>query len=427
MQYRLRRAGLVGVLFSMLVVVLGWAAAQEAPRLQAGDFVAVCGDSITEQKQYSVFIEDYLLMCQPAARLRAMQAGWGGEVAHGFLPRMERDVLALHPTVLTTCYGMNDGGYGPFVEDRGKLYRDTHKTIIQEARKAGVRLIVIGSPGCVDSYAFRNDPNAAQVYNTTLGKLRDIAREVAAEEKVAFADVHAAMMDVMAAAKAKYGPAYHLAGADGVHPWQNGQLVMAYAFLKALGCDGDVGTISLDLAAGKAEATPGHQVLSCANGAVEVESTRYPFCFFGDPASPSATRGVLEFLPFNDDLNRFRLVVKGADAAARYQVTWGEAGKEFSGADLARGINLAAEFLDNPFCAPFQKAEQTIRQQQDYETPLTKVLLHSLPQYREVAPEESAALDRVAAAAIARDQALAEASSAAVVPVRHLLKVEVIR
>ena len=426
MQHRLRRAGLVGVLFSMLVVVAGWAAAQEAPALQAGDFVAVCGDSITEQKQYSVFIEDYLLMCQPAARLRAMQAGWGGEVAHGFVPRMGRDVLALRPTALTTCYGMNDGGYGPFVEDRGKLYRDTHKAIIQEARKAGVRLIVIGSPGCVDSNTFGNDPNAAQVYNTTLGKLRDIAREVAAEEKVGFADVHAAMMDVMAKAKAKYGPAYHLAGNDGVHPWQNGQLVMAYAFLKALGCDGDIGTISLDLAAGKAEATPGHRILSCTNSTVEVESTRYPFCFFGDPASPSATRGVLEFLPLNDELNRFRLVVKGADAAARYRVTWGEVGKEFSGADLARGINLAAEFLDNPFCGPFQKAEQAIRQQQDYETLLTKVLLHLLPQYKDVAPAESAALDRVAAAAIVRDQALTEASSAAVVPVRHVLKVEAI-
>jgi lysophospholipase L1-like esterase len=416
----------VSVLFSAVVLLLGWAAAQQIPALQLGDFVAVCGDSITEQKQYSVFIEDYLLMCQPAAKLRAMQAGWGGEVAHGFLPRMERDVLALHPTVLTTCYGMNDGGYGPFVEDRGKLYRDTHRKIVEAARQTGVRLIVIGSPGCVDSNTFRNDPNAAEVYNATLGKLRDIAQEVATEQKVGFADVHSAMMDVMAKAKAKCGPAYHLAGADGVHPWQNGQLVMAYAFLKALGCNGDVGTITLDLPAGKAEATAGHQVISCADGTVELESTRYPFCFFGDPASPSATRGVLEFLPFNEDLNRLQLVVKGADAAARYRVTWGDAGKEFSGADLARGINLAAEFLDNPFSAPFQKVEQTIRQQQEYETTLTKVLLHYLPQYKDAAPEESATLDRVAAAAVARDQALATASSAAVVPVRHTLKVEII-
>ena len=52
------------------------------------------------------------------------------------------------------------------------------------------------------------------------------------------------MEDVMTKAKAKYGKQYALAGeADGVHPDENGHLVMAYAFLKALGCDGDIGTI----------------------------------------------------------------------------------------------------------------------------------------------------------------------------------------
>ena len=38
--------------------------------LQKGDSVAVIGDSITEQRLYSMYIEDYLLMCQPAADLR---------------------------------------------------------------------------------------------------------------------------------------------------------------------------------------------------------------------------------------------------------------------------------------------------------------------------------------------------------------------
>src|SRR4051812_11218715 len=63
-------------------------AADEKPAagggLKAGDYVAIIGDSITEQKQYSVFIEDYLTMCRPAADLRATQFGWGGETAPGF-------------------------------------------------------------------------------------------------------------------------------------------------------------------------------------------------------------------------------------------------------------------------------------------------------------------------------------------------------
>ena len=44
-----------------------------AENLKPGDFVAVIGDSITEQKDYSVNIENYLLMCQPVTGLKAMQ------------------------------------------------------------------------------------------------------------------------------------------------------------------------------------------------------------------------------------------------------------------------------------------------------------------------------------------------------------------
>jgi hypothetical protein len=114
----------------------------------------------------------------------------------------------------------------------------------------------------------------------------------------------------MTQAKAKYGKQYHVGGSDGIHPAANGQLVMAYAFLKALGCSGDIGTITLDLAAKSAQATAGYKILSVTDGAIEVESSRYPFCFFGDPARPESTRGIIEFIPFNEELNRYRLVVK---------------------------------------------------------------------------------------------------------------------
>ena len=69
------------------------------------------------------------------------------------------------------------------------------------------------------------------------------------EEGVVFANVLDPMIDVMTKAKAKYGHDYHLAGGDGVHPDRNGHLVMAYAFLKALGCDGNIGSITVDLTA----------------------------------------------------------------------------------------------------------------------------------------------------------------------------------
>ena len=390
--------------------------------LQKGDSVAVIGDSITEQRLYSMYIEDYLLMCQPAADLRVTQFGWGGETAPGFANRMENDCLRFKPSVATTCFGMNDGGYSPMDAGKGKRYHDAQKSIVTKLKAAGARFIVVGSPGCVDSDRFRN----AAMYNPTLAALRDIAKQVAEEEGVAFANVHDPMISVMAQAKAKYGKDYHVGGGDGVHPDRNGQLVMAYAFLKGLGCSGNIGTITVNLGDNKAEATEGHKVLGCQDGCFEVESSRYPFCFFGDPATPGSTRGVLEFLPFNQELNRFQLVVKNA-AADRVKITWGKDSKEFAAADLAKGINLAAEFLDNPFAEAFKAVEGKISEQQGMEVDLDKRLIHDLPGYGRLVPDEKPSLDRIADALVKRDVTAREASAAAVKPVRHTLKIEAVK
>src|SRR5215475_5584032 len=56
--------------------------------LQRGDRLAICGDSITEQKMYSRIMEDYLTMCVPELKITVRQYGWSGERAPGFLARM---------------------------------------------------------------------------------------------------------------------------------------------------------------------------------------------------------------------------------------------------------------------------------------------------------------------------------------------------
>jgi hypothetical protein len=201
---------------------------------------------------------------------------------------------------------------------------------------------------------------------------------------------------------------------------------MAYAFLKGLGCNGEIGEVRVDLGSKKAEATAGHKVLAVKEGTVEIESSKYPFCFYGDPKSPSATSGVIEFLPFNQELNRFRLVVTGT-TSEKTKVTWGEKSKEYTSAELGQGINLAAEFLDNPFSKPFAQVQQAIRTQQNVETPLIKSLLHNLPQYVEFAPDETATIERLASRLLEKDKTLRDASSAAVVPVKHTIRIEAVK
>lgn len=416
---------IVPSLLALGLAVLTSLHAQKAAELQSGDLVAICGDSITEQKLYSLYMAAYFLLCQPAPKLEAMQFGWGGETASGLLGRVTNDVLPFKPTVATTCYGMNDGGYREVSDSTVESYRKNMDGIVKKLKDGGVRFIVVGGPGAVDTATFKRPGATPQVYNDTLAALSLAAKEVAASNGVAYADVHGAMMAAMVKAKAKNGEAYLIGGGDGVHPGNNGHLAMAYAFLKALGCSGDVGTFTVDLKSGEATAQGGHKILSASAGVVEIESTQYPFCFTGDQSAPNSTAGMLEFIPFNQELNRLTLVVKNAPSE-KLKVTWGAESGEFTKEQLAAGVNLAAEFLKNPFSEPFAKAELAIKQQQEFETTAIKGVITSLPRMKSRLPAEAATFDKLRENVSTLETAFRKASQATVVPVKHTLKIEAI-
>src|SRR6266487_6078862 len=132
--------------------------------LEPGDRLAICGDSITEQKMYSRLMEDYLTMCVPELNVSVRQYGWGGERAPGFLARMTNDCLRFKPTIATTCYGMNDHEYRSYEERIGQTYREKSTAIVEAFKAAGTR-VVLGSPGCV---GLRKDWDAASVESKNL-------------------------------------------------------------------------------------------------------------------------------------------------------------------------------------------------------------------------------------------------------------------
>jgi lysophospholipase L1-like esterase len=416
----------------LLAAALSPLAAQAAdPILKPGDTLAICGDSITEQKLYSAFIEDYLLMCKPVADARTVQFGWGGSSVKHFLSgKLQPEVLRFKPTVVTTCWGMNDGQYRALVPEVAENYRSNTQTILDNFKNAGVRTVILGSPGVVDSDTYnKGGSDAAKIYNETLAALADVDKQLAAKNNIPFADVHAAMMDAMTKAKAKYGPKYHVAGPDGVHPAPNGHLVMAYAFLKAMNVDGNIGTITVDFKTHTASVTAGHMLAGGGAGALkddtlEIESSRYPFCFTGDPALPASTRGIIEFFPFNQELNRFTLIVNNAPADG-CAITWGKTTRTFPADQLARGINLAAEFLDNPFVEQFEKVHAAVVAQQSFETNLFKNYMTNIDNLKSLAAEEDKPLfDRILQNAMRKDRDLHTAAADLVIPIKHTLKIE---
>src|SRR3954468_22010393 len=138
-----------------------------ASKLRAGDFVAVCGDSITEQKLYCRFVEEYLLMCKPQPNLRTMQLGWNGETSWGFFSKMPNEALRFDPSAVTICFGMNDGGDAQVVPNYER-YGKSLTGIVRAFKSDGVRLIVLGSPGVVDTQTFWGGAEVAAKYNPIL-------------------------------------------------------------------------------------------------------------------------------------------------------------------------------------------------------------------------------------------------------------------
>ena len=392
---------------------------------QPGARLAVCGDSITEQHFYSRFLELYFTACMPELKVRQCHWGRGGDTAKNFSSRMENSLREFQPTVVTFCFGMNDGLYKEFDPAVGKIYGDSLRGMVNSLAAKGATVFV-GGPGVVDSRYYTRTPgeNPAGIYNATLGQLDAIAKTVAEEAKMPHIPVHDTMMEAMAKAKAALGADYPVAGKDGIHPLLNGHVIMAYAFLKAMGMNGDLGTITVDLK-GTSAATGGHKVLSGNGGTVEVESSRYPFCFTGDEKSPDGTRSMLPFVPFNQDLNRLTLVVRNL-GAERGQVTWGGASKTFSRQELEQGINLAAAFPENPFSGPFDKLDKEIFQKQVFERQLMWAL-NDMPMMQDGMASDAeglAALENVRKAIWENQAEWEKRVQALFVPVKHTLAVQ---
>jgi lysophospholipase L1-like esterase len=404
--------------------------------LKEGDRLAICGDSITEQKMYSRIMEDYLTMCVPELRISVRQYGWSGEKAPGFLARMTNDCLRFDPTVATTCYGMNDCEYRPFEDRIGNTYY-TNSVAIVEAFKAHHVRVILGSPGDISKVPPWTHSGSVTVeqLNSNLCNLRNLDVEIAKKERVRFADVFWPMITGDFEGRQKYGPDYGIPGNDGVHPHWAGHTVMAYAYLKAMGLDGNIGTFTIDLKRNTAKVSSGHKVLSAKAGEYEFESFRYPFCACepegqthsypacdkDDVNSDNTVLSGMTLVPFNQDLNRLMLVAKNG-GAANYEVTWGGESKTFSAAQLAQGINLAAEFPANPFNAAFAKVDAAVAAKQAYETKEIKDYFRQTDN-RSSMEAVTAQTDKVVEKTEGEREVLAKAVVDAFVPVTHVIRI----
>jgi len=164
--------------------------ANQPSLLKPGDRLAICGDSITEQRMYSRMIETYLTVCVPTLRVTTRQFGWSGEKLDGFQRRMTNDVLRFAPTIATLCYGMNDHLYRPYEPEIGARYESNLTAVVRSFHNHGAR-VVIGSPGCVGKMPswVKEARGTVADLNLNLATLRNFGIAVAKREHQGFADV----------------------------------------------------------------------------------------------------------------------------------------------------------------------------------------------------------------------------------------------
>jgi hypothetical protein len=415
---------LSGLLLAVACPGLAMAAVETAPlpKLPANARYAIWGDSITEATPYPKFVEAYLLACAGRKDVTVCTFGHSGEQAGGLVSR-ESDLDGFHPTVVSYLWGMNDTRYTADTPDKDAGYEQNTRTSIAVLERHGIKDRIIVAPTYVDD-VYGSGPDdaanffkgtdghgmtAAQGQNATLAHFRDIAKKVAADTGAAFADVHNRMEEAYRAAEKVYGPKYEI----GVHVNATGALMLCHEILKALTCDGDIGTFTVDMHGGTT-ASAGHTVVSSKDGVVVLESTKYPFCYNADPnnsVGPNCLDTILPYLPFSQELNRLTLKVTNLDAPSA-DVTWGAETKTFTAEQLKAGINLASEFTHTPFDAIFGRVMQGVWEKQNYETFMTK----GTANYN--ANDNGGNIDTNMMALDAKEDA---ALKALIIPVRHCL------
>jgi hypothetical protein len=313
----------------------------QADPFQEDDRLAICGDGSVDPG-YSAYLEAYVQICSQH-RPEVKDFSGNSTTASGPLPNLEANLNSFKPTVALTCLGADATGH----DEAGSAYRERQTQLVDALKKHGVRMIVIGSPSCVDPSLFPNDSSRAMAMNKTLSVLADIDKDVAAKEGVVYADVFGASMAAMTKARELYGDKYVF---ETGQPGSPSSIVRAYAYLKAFGYSGDMGSITVDAATERVRLA-GEQWYSRQDDTLTIESLLNPF-YYSRFDQSDTDHSILRCFPFDDELNRYTLTVKNLPTVTA-KVTWGAENHDFPSAELAAGINLPKEFSRTPFSEMF--------------------------------------------------------------------------
>jgi hypothetical protein len=222
--------------------------------LKDGDRVVFYGDSITEQRLYSGMTELFVVTRFPKLNVEFTHSGWGGDtVSKAFMGggrdtldvRLQRDVLAHKPTVMTVMLGMNDGHYQPFDQATHDNYTNGYAYLLDTVQKGnpGIRFTLIG-PSPYDDIT--RPAHFEGGYNAVLKGFVAFVAKTSDERRQTFADFNSSLCDVLDKARQKDPQTAQAIIGDRVHPGAAGHLIMAETLLKAWNAPTLVSRVEID-------------------------------------------------------------------------------------------------------------------------------------------------------------------------------------
>lgn len=207
--------------------------------------IVFLGNSITFSGQYITYIEAYMTIHHPDKQLQFINVGLPSETVSGLSEpnhaggrfprpdlheRLDRVLKQTKPDLVFVCYGMNDGIYLPFDDDRFQKFRDGIEWTHEEVLKSGASIIHVTPPVFDD---LDGTGHAGVYYSNVLDIYSDWLISCRFTKNWEVIDIHWPMRKELEAGKL-IDSSYVLAS-DGIHPEKFGHWLMAKEILLALG------------------------------------------------------------------------------------------------------------------------------------------------------------------------------------------------
>ena len=227
------------------------------PGLLSGEHrVLFLGDSITHSGHYISMVETTLRLTDDHVVPEIINLGLPSETACGLSEpshpfprpdvheRLERALSKLKPDVVFACYGMNDGIYYPFSQQRFETYQQGINSLIAKVQESGAKLVLM-TPPPFDPLPLRNKgkllPAGEEEYawHSIYEDYDDVLEQYATwilqqSDRVEMViDLRTPVNDFVQQQR-KSDPGFTMSG-DGVHLNPTGHRILADAILEAFG------------------------------------------------------------------------------------------------------------------------------------------------------------------------------------------------